>query len=115
MLGTTFGGNYLACAAALAVLEVIEAENLMVHAAAMGHYLLSQLRLIPGIAALRGRGLMIGIELEQPCAPVRNNLVHRHKIFTGSSSNKNTLRLLPALNVEQAQLDIFLEAFAKEM
>lgn len=115
LLGTTFGGNYLACAAALAVLEVIEQENLMARAAALGDYLLSQLRLLPGIAALRGRGLMIGIELERPCAPVRNNLVHRHKIFTGSSSNKNTLRLLPALNVEQAQLDVFLEAFAKEL
>lgn len=115
LLGTTFGGNYLACAAALAVLEVIEQENLMAHAAAMGEYLLSQLRLLPGIVELRGRGLMIGIELDRPCAPVRNNLVHRHKIFTGSSSNKNTLRLLPALNVEQAQLDMFLEAFAQEL
>lgn len=114
LLGTTFGGNYLACAAALAVLEVIEQESLMVHAAAMGEYLLSQLRLLPGIVELRGRGLMIGIELDRPCAPVRNNLVHKHKIFTGSSSNKNTLRLLPALNVEQAQLDVFLEAFSRE-
>lgn len=115
LLGTTFGGNYLACAAALAVLEVIEQEKLMAHAAAMGEYLLSQLRLLPGIVELRGRGLMIGIELDRPCAPVRNNLVHKHKIFTGSSSNKNTLRLLPALNVEQEQLDVFLEAFAKEL
>lgn len=113
MLGTTFGGNYLACAAATAVLEVIESEKLMEHAGKMGHYLMSQLKGFPGIAELRGRGLMIGIELDRPCAPVRNELVHRHKIFTGSSSNKNTLRLLPALNVEQAQLDMFLEAFSK--
>lgn len=113
MLGTTFGGNYLACAAATAVLEVIESEKLMEHAGKMGHYLMSQLKGFPGIAELRGRGLMIGIELDRACAPVRNELVHRHKIFTGSSSNKNTLRLLPALNVEQAQLDMFLEAFSK--
>jgi acetylornithine aminotransferase len=111
MLGTTFGGNYLACAAAIAVLDVIEEENLVANANKMGEYLLTELKKIEGIKEVRGLGLMVGIELEFPCADIRNELLHEYKIFTGSSSNKNTLRILPALNIQKAELDYFLNAF----
>lgn len=111
MLGTTFGGNYLACAAAIAVLDVIEKENLVANAFEMGEYLMAKLQQIEGIKEIRGLGLMVGIELEIPCAGIRNQLLHEYKIFTGSSSNKNTLRILPALNIKKEELDYFLNAF----
>ncbi|MCP2044970.1 aspartate aminotransferase family protein [Pontibacter sp. HSC-36F09] len=112
MLGTTFGGNYLACAASLAVLEVIEKENLLENATIMGHYLREQLEGMPGIKEVRGQGLMIGIELHEPCAAIRKELLNQYGIFTGSSSNKNTLRLLPALTISKAEIDQFLKAFS---
>lgn len=112
MLGTTFGGNYLACAASLAVLEVIEQENLIENASKMGEYLIEKAKALPGVREVRGQGLMVGIELEQPCAPLRKALLDKYRIFTGSASNKNTIRILPALNVTQDELDRFLEAFA---
>ncbi len=111
MLGTTFGGNYLACAAAIAVLDVIKKENLVANAKAVGEYFMQQLRNIEGIKEVRGMGLMIGIELYEPCAAVRSELLKKHHIFTGSASNKNTLRILPPLNITQAEVDIFLEVF----
>jgi acetylornithine aminotransferase len=111
MLGTTFGGNYLACAAAISVLDVIEEENLVANANKMGNYLMSKLQNIEGIKEVRGLGLMVGIELEIPCADIRNELLHEYKIFTGSASNKNTLRILPALNIQKEELDYFLTAF----
>ncbi|GIV34790.1 MAG: hypothetical protein KatS3mg031_2325 [Chitinophagales bacterium] len=113
MLGTTFGGNHLACAAALAVLEVIENENLIAHAAAMGEYLMQALQSFRQVKDVRGRGLMIGIELQQPCAQVRKELLFTHKIFTGGSSDKHTIRILPALNISRSELDIFLSALDK--
>lgn len=109
MLGTTFGGNYLACAAAIAVLEVIENENLIANAKNMGEYLMSEVRKL-NVKEVRGIGLMIGIELYDTCANVRNKLLHEHKIFTGSSSDKNTLRILPTLNLQKQEADIFLHA-----
>ncbi|TXK21969.1 aminotransferase class III-fold pyridoxal phosphate-dependent enzyme [Pontibacter qinzhouensis] len=111
MLGTTFGGNYLACAAGLAVLEVMEQEDLMNNAIAIGNYLMEELQKLEGVKEVRGQGLMIGVELPEPCGPVRSKLLHEHKIFTGSANNKNTLRLLPALSVTKADADQFLEAF----
>lgn len=111
MLGTTFGGNYLACAAAIAVLDVIAQENLVENAKTVGEYFMQQLRGMDGIKEIRGMGLMIGIELHEPCAAVRNELLKKHRIFTGSSSNKNTLRILPPLNINTAEVDVFLEAF----
>jgi len=110
MLGTTFGGNHLACAAGLAVLEVLESENLIEHAAQMGDYLKTQLQQIPWIKEVRGNGLMIGMELHEPAAALRKILLFEHHIFTGSSSMKNVLRLLPPLNVTKEELDLFLEA-----
>ncbi|HXC04528.1 MAG TPA: aminotransferase class III-fold pyridoxal phosphate-dependent enzyme [Bacteroidia bacterium] len=115
MLGTTFGGNYLACAAGIAVLDILEKEKLCENAALQGKYLMDELKKLPGIKEVRGEGLMIGIELEQPCAPIRKSLLDKHYIFTGSSSSKNTLRILPALNIGKAELDLFLNAFKQEL
>jgi acetylornithine/N-succinyldiaminopimelate aminotransferase len=115
MLGTTFGGNHLACTAALAVLEVMKEEKVMENATYVGNYLLGELKKISGVKEVRGRGLMIGIELEFPCADVRNSLIFDHKIFTGSSSDKNTMRLLSALNLQKQEADFFLNAFKEVM
>jgi len=114
MLGTTFGGNHLACAAALAVLEVISAENLMENARNVGSYLMNELKTIPNIVELRGRGLMIGIELPEAFKDVKKNLLYKHKIFTGEAK-PNVIRLLPALNISKTEANIFLEAIRKEL
>ncbi len=111
MLGTTFGGAYLACVAAISVLEVIKEEQLVENALNMGRYLVEQIEDIKGIKEIRGLGLMIGIELDGPCGPIRNELLTKHKIFTGSASNKNTLRVLPALNISKTEVDLFVDAF----
>lgn len=112
LLGTTFGGNHLACAAALAVLEVIENEKLVAHAAALGAYIMQQLREMPGVHEVRGMGLMIGVVPEQNGALVRKQLLEIHSVFTGSSSDKQTIRLLPSLAVSKQEADHFLAAFA---
>lgn len=109
LLGTTFGGSHLACAAALAVLEVYEEENLMQNAVEVGNYAIEKLRNLNGIKEVRGKGLIIGIELDQTAAPIRKALLFEDKIFTGSSSQPNTIRLLPALNVGKAEIDVFIE------
>ncbi|EFK97881.1 Acetylornithine aminotransferase [sediment metagenome] len=111
MLGTTFGGNYLACAAAIAVLDVIKEENLVAQSDKMGNYIMNELKNVKGVKEVRGLGLMIGVELEEACAPVRNQLLSEYKMFTGSSSDKNTLRILPALNVKKEDIDSFISAF----
>ncbi|MFD2998998.1 aspartate aminotransferase family protein [Pontibacter toksunensis] len=111
LLGTTFGGNYLACVAALAVLEVIEEENLLENAQHIGNRLIQALRELPGVREVRGEGLMIGVELEEHCAPIRKQLLTEFGIFTGSSSDKNTLRLLPPLCIGAREVDTFLSAF----
>ena len=115
MLGTTFGGNYLACAASLAVLEVMKEESLIENAQKKGDYLVDQLQDIPQIAEIRNLGLMIGIELDRPCAEIRNNLLTKHHILTGNSSDKNTLRVLPALNVGTKEIDQFIQALKSEI
>src|SRR5690606_36714493 len=96
MLGTTFGGNYLACAAALAVLEVMESENLIQNAATVGAYLRRELKQFPQLLDVRGSGLMIGLDMPPEFAGVRNNLLFKHHIFTGES-RPDTIRLLPSL------------------
>lgn len=112
MLGTTFGGNHLACAAALAVLEVIEQDNLISNAEETGKYLLEQLKKFSAIKEVRGRGLMIGIELPEELAHVKKDLLFKHHIFTGEAK-PNVIRLLPALSLTKNEADIFLEAFDK--
>lgn len=110
MLGTTFGGNHLACAAALAVLEVIEQDNLMKNAEEVGNYLIAALKKIDGIKEVRGRGLMIGIDLPEELSSVKKNLLFKQHIFTGEAK-PNVIRLLPALNLNKEQADHFLENF----
>jgi acetylornithine aminotransferase len=114
MLGTTFGGNYLASVAGLAVLEVMEKENLIKNADTVGSYVLSSLTKFPNITALRGRGLMIGIDLPETLKDVRHNLLFKHHIFTGEAK-PNTIRLLPSLGLTKAEADIFLNALNKEL
>lgn len=114
MLGTTFGGNHLACAAALAVLEVMEQDNLMQNAEEVGNYLMSELNKFDQIIEVRGRGLMIGVELPEELAHVKKNLLFKHRIFTGEAK-PNVIRLLPALNLTRAHADEFLEAFSLEL
>lgn len=111
MLGTTFGGSHLACAAGLAVLDVYQDENCMENASQIGEYLISELAKNSRVTEVRGRGLMIGIDLDEPCAPIRKELLFEKKVFTGSSSKPETMRLLPALNLTKADADIFLERF----
>ncbi|MEL6672195.1 MAG: aminotransferase class III-fold pyridoxal phosphate-dependent enzyme [Bacteroidota bacterium] len=110
MLGTTFGGNHLACAAGLAVLEVLEQEKLITQAAEVGHYLMEALSNLEGIKEVRGKGLMLGMELEVPAGPVRKALLFEHQIFTGSAAQKETLRLLPPLSMTQADAERFITA-----
>lgn len=114
MLGTTFGGNYLAAVAGLAVLEVIENEKLVDNAREVGEYVLKALREIQGINEVRGRGLMIGIDLPDTHKHVRSNLLHQHRIFTGESK-PNVVRLLPSLAVTREEADMFLTALGKEL
>jgi acetylornithine/N-succinyldiaminopimelate aminotransferase len=114
MLGTTFGGNHLACAAALAVLEEIENNDLIKNAEEVGNYLMNELKKLPNITEVRGRGLMIGIQLPEAFAHVKKNLLFRHKIFTGEAK-PNVIRLLPALNITKTEADIFLQAIKTEL
>lgn len=114
MLGTTFGGNHLACAAALAVLEVMKQEDLVKNASIMGDYLLTELKQLPNITEVRGRGLMIGIELPAALNMVKKNLLVKHKIFTGEAK-PNVIRLLPALNLTMKEADTFLQALKIEL
>lgn len=110
MLGTTFGGNHLACAAAIAVLEVIKEENLIENAAKVGEYLIGELREMPGLRDVRGRGLMIGFEADGwSGAELRRKLLFGRHVFTGGAG-KETVRLLPALSLSQQEADKFLEA-----
>lgn len=113
LLGTTFGGNHLACAAALAVLEVIERDNLIANAAKVGGYLIEQLKTFPQVKEVRGRGLMIGIELPESLSSVRKELLFRHRIFTGEAK-PNVIRLLPSLALTMEHADQFLTAFKQE-
>lgn len=113
-LGTTFGGNHLACAAAIAVLDIFTAENLVQNAAEVGAYLLEELRQIPGIKEVRGEGLMIGIEMPYPTKDLRNRLVHEAHIFTGAAST-NIIRLLPPLTLTREEAEEFIVKFKETL
>ncbi|MGV3762825.1 aminotransferase class III-fold pyridoxal phosphate-dependent enzyme, partial [Parapedobacter sp.] len=114
MLGTTFGGNHLACAAALAVLEVMQQEELMRNALEVGSYLIGELNRFDRIVDVRGRGLMIGIELPSEMSTVKKDLLAKNRIFTGEAK-PNVIRLLPALSVTRSQADLFLEALEERL
>ncbi len=115
LLGTTFGGNHLACAAGLAVLEVIENEQLIENAATVGQYLMEQLAGFEGVREVRGRGLMIGIEFDFPTGDLRKQLLYEEKVFVGSASNANVVRLLSPLSLGMKEADIFLKRLKKNL
>ena len=112
MLGTTFGGNHLACAAAIAVLDVIQNDKLVENAGRVGNYIMEKLAKISSTYEIRGKGLMIGIEFKFPIKELRNKLLFEHGIFTGVSG-LNIIRLLPPLSLSMAQADEFIDAFTK--
>ncbi|MBP7611914.1 MAG: aspartate aminotransferase family protein [Paludibacter sp.] len=114
MLGTTFGGNPLACASALAVLEIFEKENLIENALHVGDYLKAELEKFTEIKEVRGKGLMIGIELPERYKDLRKNLINKHRIITGEAG-QHVIRLLPALNITKNEADLFLTALEKEL
>ena len=110
MLGTTFGGNHLACVATLAVLEVIENENLIANAEELGIYFNEKAKEIPQVKRVKGRGLMLGLEFDFQVADLRKKLIHQHHLFTGGAKDKTVLRVLPALNITKQDLDVFFTA-----
>jgi acetylornithine aminotransferase len=112
MLGTTFGGNHLACAAALAVVEVMEQENLLEAAANNGAYLIDALSKIPHITNVRGRGFMIGFDVPDNIKDLKKVLLQEYKVFTGEAK-PNVIRLLPSLAITRTEIDIFLERLQK--
>ncbi len=112
MLGTTFGGNYLACVAGIAVLDIMKAENLVENAFEVGNYLISEVSTISGIKEVRGRGLMVGLEFDSPVSDIRKRLLFEEKIFTGVSGT-NTIRILPPLTLSRKQVDHFIKALKK--
>lgn len=114
LLGTTFGGNHLACAACIAVLDVMKEESLVDNAAQLGQYLIDELKQLPQIKEVRGEGLMIGIEFETPIKEIRTKLLFEDHIFTGVSG-PNIIRLLPPLTLTKAQADVFLTAFKNKL
>ena len=115
MLGTTFGGNHLACAAGLSVLEVIENEELIQNALNLGQYFKEKANEIPEVKRIKGRGLMLGLEFGFEVAELRKRLIYNQQIFTGSSKDKNVLRILPALNIGRKEIDQFIEALKQEL
>ncbi|MDR1743866.1 MAG: aminotransferase class III-fold pyridoxal phosphate-dependent enzyme [Dysgonamonadaceae bacterium] len=114
MLGTTFGGNHLACAAAIAVLDVMKNETLTDHAAAVGKYLIDELSKTDGIAEIRGRGLMIGVQLKPEQTDLRNRLLFEDHVFTGGAKN-NIMRLLPPLSISKTEATLFLQSLKKQL
>jgi len=110
MLGTTFGGNHLACAASIAVLETIKNENLLTNAQEKGRYIIEKLNSYSEVKVVRGRGLMIGFEMHEPYTNMKKTLLEKHKIFTGEAKN-NVIRLLPSLSLGSQEIDLFFEAF----
>jgi acetylornithine aminotransferase len=114
MLGTTFGGNHLACSAVLAVIETIKKEELLKNATKLGNYIKESLSTLEGVKKVRGKGLMIGIELEFPIKELQNALL-KEGIFTGSSSDPYVIRILPPLNITEEEVAVFCDKFSKQL
>ncbi len=108
-LGTTFGGNHLACVATLAVLEVMEKENLVENAKELGNYFLEKAKEIPQVKRTKGKGLMLGLEFDFEVAALRKKLIYEQHLFTGGANDKHVLRILPALNITKTDMDLFFE------
>lgn len=115
LLGTTFGGNHLACAATTAVLEVLEKENLIENSAKLEDYFRELATEIPQVKRVKGRGLMLGLEFDFEVADLRKRLIHNQYLFTGGAKDKYVLRVLPALNITEAHIDLFFNALKKEL
>ncbi|MFS4454751.1 aspartate aminotransferase family protein [Maribacter sp. 2304DJ31-5] len=115
LLGTTFGGNHLACVATLAVLEVLEKENLIENTAKLEAYFKEKAAEIPSIKKVKGRGLMLGIVFDFEVAPLRKSMIYNQKIFTGGAKDKYVLRFLPALNISEKHIDLFFNALKAEL
>lgn len=115
MLGTTFGGSHLACAAGIAVLDVIKQEGLLANAKQQGAYLMEQMAATGLFTEIRGYGLMIGLQMTEPIGPLRTKLLFEHGVFTGSSKDPNTIRLLPPLNVTREQCEVLIGAFREAL
>ncbi|WP_271404838.1 aspartate aminotransferase family protein [Tenacibaculum soleae] len=115
LLGTTFGGNHLACVASLSVLEVIESEKLMKNVNEISAYFKEKANKISQIKSIKGRGLMLGLEFDFPIANLRKELIFKHHIFTGSAKNPNLLRILPPLTIKKQHIDVFFEALKKAL
>lgn len=115
MLGTTFGGNHLACAATMAVLEVIEDEKLIKNAQILGEYFKKKAAEIPQVKRVKGRGLMLGLEFDFEVSELRKKLIYEEHLFTGGANDKKLLRILPALNISKSQIDLFFTALKKAL
>ena len=115
MLGTTFGGNHLACSASLAVLDVLKEEGLQKNAEELGKYFIDNAKNIPSVKKIKGRGLMLGLEFDFEVSDLRKELIYQQKIFTGGSSNKNLLRILPPLTLQKKHFDIFFKRLEKAL
>ena len=115
LLGTTFGGSHLACAAGIAVLDAIEKEKLMDNVLIIEKYFFEQIKQIPEIIKVKGRGLMLGVEFDFEVGPLRKKMIMEKHIFTGSSSNKNLLRILPPLTVKKEDIDQFIIALKEAL
>jgi acetylornithine aminotransferase len=115
MLGTTFGGNHLACTASLAVLDVLKEEGLQKNAEELGKYFIDQAKNIPSVKKIKGRGLMLGLEFDFEVSDLRKELIYQQQIFTGGSSNKNLLRILPPLTLQKKHFDIFFKRLEKAL
>lgn len=115
LLGTTFGGNHLACAASLSVLKVIDNQNLMQNAQEMEMYFKEKAKTIPQVLQVKGRGLMLGLVFDFPIAELRKKLITEHHIFTGNAKNANLIRILPPLTVQKKHIDQFFEALKKAL
>lgn len=115
MLGTTFGGNHLACSASLAVLDVLKEEGLQKNAEELGKYFIDQAKNIPSVKKIKGRGLMLGLEFDFEVSDLRKELIYQQQIFTGGSSNKKLLRILPPLTLQKKHFDIFFKRLEKAL
>ncbi|WBX75616.1 aminotransferase class III-fold pyridoxal phosphate-dependent enzyme [Tenacibaculum ovolyticum] len=115
LLGTTFGGNHLACVASLTVLTILKEEKLLKNASIISEYFIKKAAEIPAIKKIKGRGLMLGIEFNFPIASLRKKLIFKHHIFTGSAKNPNLLRILPPLTIKKQHVDQFFDAIKKEL
>ncbi len=115
LLGSTFGGNHLACAASLAVLNVLESQDLMQNVKDVSEYFIEKAQLLSKVNAVKGRGLMLGLEFDFNVSELRKKLIFEHHIFTGSAKNPNLLRILPPLTVQKHHIDLFFEALKQEL